>query len=105
MGKNDSYDLLSSSPPAGAAAWLNPKEDQMYNLPNGEVTTDKDKYTKSWRKLAAPIEKATNSKCGAFDPGLLLFAIEKHDRSSLDLATHFAIKLYETLEGKAFKID
>lgn len=39
-------------------------------LPDGTTTTSDTKYVKTWRELAAPIEKELGWRLFAFDPGL-----------------------------------
>jgi hypothetical protein len=74
---------------------------QKFHLPDGTFTTSADKYIKAWRKLAKPIEKATNSRAFGFDPGI---AFERNGHIDVryqtwNLPTDIAILLSEALKG------
>ena len=44
-----------------------------YRLPTGEITEDVDDYVDEWQALGESVEWATGGKCGAFDPGFVVF--------------------------------
>lgn len=77
-----------------------------YRKIDGAVTTSAKEYAKSYRRVARPIEKATNSRVFAYDPGLSFFRLDNR-QSVWDLdgkeAVIFANALLELEELKKEK--
>jgi len=72
-----------------------------YRLPNGKnVEMSGEEYCDAWHTLAAPIEKATNSKLVGFNPGL---AFQRNDEWSYtwwEVPADIAILLAAALTSK-----
>ena len=49
--------------------------------PDGTITTVVREYYKAWHAVAAPIEKATNSKMFGFNPGFLFYRLDNRQSS------------------------
>jgi hypothetical protein len=65
-------------------------------LPNGKTTISSKTYLTAWRKLYRPIEKATDSKCFGFDPGLSF--VTEDGKYVWGLGKYEAIRLSEALQ-------
>lgn len=68
-----------------------------YRLPDGTTTTSATKYSKTWRKLAKPIEKMMGWDLYAFDPSL---TFSKPNGNLSALPVDLVIKINELLERK-----
>lgn len=66
-----------------------------YRKPNGEYTKDVVEMAEAWRKLAAPIEKATGWKLYGFNPDLAFTSPQT--RQSVSLPVTFAQALSNAL--------
>lgn len=60
-----------------------------YRLPDGTYVDMFQTYRRAWRKIARPIEKATNSKCYGYDPGLA-FIVNSNRSFSFELGIYQA---------------
>lgn len=67
--------------------------DKKYRLPNGNTTTNKDHYIKTWMELVKYIEADLDLRCTAIDPGATFVLKDKDGEATVTLPTWFIRKL------------
>lgn len=67
-------------------------------LPNQELTKNAREYSRAWKKLAKPIEIATNSRLYGFDPGFS-FVSNEDPNVRFDMGLYEVRKLIAALEN------
>lgn len=79
---------------------------QPLRKPDGTTTTSVREYFKAWKAIARPIEKATNSRLFAYNPGFSFYRLNSR-QSTWDMevpeATVFAKTLLELEQCKKEK--
>jgi len=69
-----------------------------HRLPNGELTRNAREYTSAWKKLAKPIELATNSKLYGYDPSFS-FVSNEDPNITFDMGLYEVRKLIAALKN------
>jgi len=73
-------------------------------LPNGELTRNAREYSTAWKKLAKPIEIATNSRLYAFDPNFD-FVSNENPNYTFDMGLYEVRRLITALDSGAKAIN
>jgi len=69
-----------------------------YRLPSGKITSNYEKYSSEWRKLAKPLEDAIGYELLGFDPGFIFSSPDM--TNTFSCSTYVARKISEALSKK-----
>lgn len=69
-----------------------------HRLPNQELTKNAREYARAWKKLAKPIEIATNSRLYGYDPGFS-FVSNEDPNYTFDMGLYEVYRLIAALKN------